>query len=151
MCVSSPCNPPPRPSFIRSGKECFLLFLLLQTQELHPPELAALATPPFRWKVMSKIKQLLALRGCGIFAFAHSIPSQWNDFLLFSAQLSISSSETTPYTSQVVDYPLSRLFITPGVVSIIHHHTYWTVGLYVHYFQDFELPKHKQLSLSLSL
>lgn len=54
-------------------------------------------TFPLKIYEQDLIKQLLPLGGCGTFAFTYTIPSEWNAFFLFSAQLSLFSFETTSY------------------------------------------------------
>lgn len=83
----SPCLTPPSPGFIRSGgTECFLLFLPLEPQELHPPGWAAVDTRPFRWKVMSKTWAATCFGELWCIVFAYAIPSELNAFLFCSAQ-----------------------------------------------------------------
>lgn len=102
-------------------------------------------------KLWVRLKQLLALGDCGMFALAYSLPSKWNAFLLFSAQPSISSSEAIPFPSQLVSHPFFRLFITLSLAHWYTHHNYWTTGLCVHLSQDFEVPKNRWFLISMAL
>lgn len=96
-------------------------------------------------KLWARLKQQLALNGCG--TFAHAVSSEQNDFVLFSTWFALpmhssSLSPVLPFWNHTLTQPgllFSRLFVTLDIFPYTYITPTIIIGWCAHLSQDFEL------------